>query len=170
MGRRELCPCCLQIVTNSQLKKHAEEAAKKQSIMAMGGNPTAPATQLKIRPITGNDIFPPPVPAPPVDKGPPCPDISMGSPPPFAPPYSIEDDDFPPDDAEHPHGNPPHDFEPPHSYPSMEKSDTDEDDSEAEDQDQGGTKDQGEVRDELNLDEFLDEEHLRQGESYLRPY
>ena len=165
MARRELCPCCFQMVTKTQLKKHAEEATKKQSITTMGRNPAIPATKLRIKPITGNDIFLPqalpPTPAPPVDEGTSCPNTSVGSypsvtsPPLPIPSHSIEDNDFPPDDVERLH-NPPQVPEPP-NYPSMETSDADEDSSE--------TEDQGEIRDELNLNEFLDDEYLEQGRS-----
>ena len=162
MGRRELCPCCLGEVTKSQLKKHAEEAARKQSIIAMGGDPSTPAATLKVLPITGNDIFvsqaSAPTSIPLVDDGTPCPDISMGSPPPVAslscsvPPRFIADDDFPPDVVEHSRDPP----EPP-DYPSMEMSDV-EDNSENEDQDQGS---------EPNLNDFMDLEYLKQGKPCL---
>lgn len=166
MGRREICPCCLQEVTKAQLKKHAEEAARKQSIIAMGGDSTTPAATLRVLPITGNDIFASkasaPAPTLPVDDSTPCPDISMGSPPPVPPPYpiprhSIADDDFPPDVVEHPHN--PQVPEPP-DYPSMEMSDV-EDSSETEDEDQGR------VEGEPNLNDFMDWEYLKQGKYCL---
>lgn len=64
MGRRELCICCFQLVTQAQLKKHAEEAARKERVIAMGGDPSVPDIPLRLKPITGNDIFPPRVPTP----------------------------------------------------------------------------------------------------------
>jgi len=151
------------MVTHTQLKKHAEEAAKKQSIATMGRNLTAPATELRIKPITGDDIFPPhvsaPTTTPPADEGALCPNASAGpsppitSPPPLVLPRFIEDNDFPPDDVGHLH-DPSQVPEPP-SYPSMEMSDTDEDSSE--------TEDQGKTQNESNLNESMDEEYLKQG-------
>jgi hypothetical protein len=173
MGRRELCPCCLQKVTKAQLKKHAEEATKKQSITAMGRNPTTPATKLRIRPITGNDIFSPqaspPVLVPPPDEGTSFPDTFTGSPPPVTSllppiaPYSIQDNDFPPDDVRN-FDEPPQAPKSP-DYPLMETSDTDEDGSETRDQGESGTEDRGTIQDELGLDGLLDEEYLKQGRS-----
>ena len=164
MGHRELCPCCLKFVTKAQLKEHAEEAERQKNIIAMGGDPTTPATTLKVAPITGNDIFGPrlsaPTPVPPVDDGGTSPDTFVGSPPytaspPHFPSHSIDDDDFPPDPVEHPH-DPPQVPEPP-NYPSMQMSDEDDD------QDESGTEDQSETQGGPNLEEFMDWEYLRQG-------
>src|SRR5882757_5006826 len=107
MGRRELCPCCLKYVTQGQLKRHAEEATRKQSILAMGGDPTIPDIPLREKPITGNNIFPPqasappptltPTPAPPVDDDISYPEDPIDSPqdplplPCFIAPHPVED-------------------------------------------------------------------------------
>jgi hypothetical protein len=156
----------LQYVTQGQLKKHANETARRQSILAMGGNPNVRNVPLRIIPITGNDIFPPQAPAP----APPADDMSntepFVNPPPQSPSlprvipsHSIEDDDFPPDTA-NPSNSPPPDAEFP-KYPSFETSDEDEDVSETGDQDEHGTKEQAQC--EENLDEFMDFEFLNQG-------
>ena len=159
------------MVTQVQLKKHLGEAARKQSVARMGGDPTAPATTLRIRPITGNDIFPSPSPTP-VPTPEPAPtggdntvnsEDSVGLPPSTTlpphsiPPHFIEDNDFQPDATEHFH-DPPQVPEP-YEYPLMEMSD--EDDSEAEDQhDPGKNKDP--VQDAPDIEE-IDWEYLRQG-------
>jgi len=140
----------------------------------MGGDSTTPAATLRVLPITGNDIFvsqaSASVPVPPVDDGPSCPDISMGSSPPVSlpssiPPHSIADDDFPPDIVEHSYN--PQVPEPP-DYPSMEMSDA-EGSSEAEDQDQDDDtmKDRGRAQGEPNLDDFMDQEYFKQGKYYI---
>ncbi|KAF9643934.1 hypothetical protein BDM02DRAFT_1275385 [Thelephora ganbajun] len=145
MGCREFCPCCFQMVTKAQLKRHAEEVARQQSGFA---DPTiiSSTVRLRVKPITGDDIFGPqasaPTPAPPVDNGTFYPEISAGpplpvaSPPYFIPLHSIEDDDFPLDPVEHP--RPPSRLP---DYPSIETSDVDEHYGEAEEQDKGRTED-----------------------------
>lgn len=167
MGHRELCPCCLKYVTQGQLKKHAHETARRQSILAMGGDPTIPDIPLRTKPITGNDIFKPqaptpaPTPVPSVHDEAAHPGIPIHSPVPISslphsvPPHSIKDDDFPTDTPEsdatrHPPVSP-QSFEFP-DYPSVETPDTDENASDEQDQD------------EINLDEFMDLEFLKQSE------
>lgn len=163
MGHRELCPCCLQHVTKGQLKKHADEVARRQHILAMGGDPAIIDFPLMVKPITGNDIFKPeaPVPAPLVGDDAFCPNVPVDSPPPTSslphliPPHSVEDNDFPPDEMEPDTIKYP--CTPPHSsefsyYPSMETPDANEDDSEEQ------------VQCEANLDEFMDAGFLEQGE------
>ena len=83
MGRREVCVCCMQMVTKAELKRHTEEVARKQNPTAMDGTPDT----LGFIPITWNDIFPSrvsgpaPVPVPPVDKGTTRSNASVGPPP-----------------------------------------------------------------------------------------
>ena len=50
----------------------------------------------------------------------------------------------------------------------MEMSDSDGDSGESEDQDADRTEDQGEMQDEPNLDDFMDEEYLKQGKHCLQ--
>lgn len=99
MGRRELCICCFQLVTKAQLKKHAAEAARRERIIAMGGDPSIPDIPLRIKPITGNDIFPRRTPVPSLE--PPVGDHAFrpegfpkSPPPPPSPPHFIEDDRY----------------------------------------------------------------------------
>lgn len=101
MGRRELCICCFQMVTRAQLKKHAEQAAREQRVIAMGGDPSIPDIPLTMKPITGNDIFSPrvrfpaPVLASPAEDSEYASysDVFVGSPSPVASPRQpIEDD------------------------------------------------------------------------------
>jgi len=172
MGRRELCPCCGQHVTQAVLKKHADEAARRQHVIAMGGDPTSPAVTLKVKPITGNDTFgsrarvPVSTVTPPtIDEDLPDSNLFMGaSPPPvtlpqhFISPHPIEDNDFPPDPIEYDH-DPPEVSDPPDFYPSME-TDADEDEDE--------TEGEGEApNNEPNLEEFMDWEYLKQGNDPL---
>ena len=157
-------------VSQAKAAQHAEEAKRKQSILAMGGDPTVATATLMVPPITGNDIFRRASASSRVDNEDALsPDISMGSPPPVSlpphlvSPHFIEDDDFPPDTVEYPHEPP--QAPDPHDYPSMEVSDADEDDSEPESD--SGTEDQGGVQSEPNLDEFMDWEYLKQGKFSL---
>jgi len=129
----------------------------------MGGDPTTPAATLKIPPITGNDIFASRASLPtPANEGTPSPSIFSGSLPPvaspshFLPPHPIEDDDFPPDLAEDQH-DPPEVPQLPDYYPSMEDAEENRDDSE--------TENEGEA--ELNLEDFMDWEYLKQGRPCL---
>ena len=158
------------MVTPAQLKKHLVEAARKQSIAAMGGDPTtSEAPMLKIRPITGNDIFPPQDPAPThiptVNDDVPNPEVSVSSPSPAAtlphpiPSHLIDDNDFTPDTIDHPHDPP--NIPKPLQYPSIEIFDEGEDDTETEDQDDSGGS-QGAVQDVPHLEEFMDWEYLTQ--------
>ena len=173
MGHREWCPCCSQQVTKGVLKKHAAEAKRRQHVIVMGGDPTSPAVTLKVKPITGNDTFGSraQVPAPTVtlltfDEDTSDSNLGITPPPPSVPPprhfispHSIKDDDFPPDPVEHDH-DPPQFSDPPNCYPSMETSDSDEDEDKAEHE--------GEVPDnEPDLEEFMDWEYLKQGNSHL---
>lgn len=158
-------------VSQAKAAQHAEEAKRKQSILAMGGDPTVATATLMVPPITGNDIFRrASASTSRVDNEDALsPDISMGSPAPVSlpphlvSPHFIEDDDFPPDTVEYPHEPP--QAPDPHDYPSMEVSDADEDDSEPESD--SGTEDQGGVQSEPNLDEFMDWEYLKQGKFSL---
>ena len=170
MGRRELCPCCLNYVTQGQLKKHADETARRQSILAMGGNPDIRNVPLRIKPITGNDIFPPqaPAPAPPTDDNAFDTEAFVDSPPQppplprVIPSHSINDNDFPPDIADSSNTPPPASKFP--EYPLVEMSDGEEDENETGDQGKHGTE---EAQREARLDEFMDFEYLKQGESRL---
>lgn len=173
MPQRELCPCCLKWVTQKQLKKHAAESARRESVRAMGGDPDIPSISFKFKPITGNDIFPPqpptPTPSPLVNNDILGLDVSVGpsqQPPQLPrsiPLHPIEDNDFPPDDAGPSH-EPPQPPKPP-DYPSMETSDSDEDNNESEDQDEDETEKS--VPHEPNLTNFMDFEFLKQGGSHL---
>lgn len=158
------------MVTKAQLKAHAEEAERRSNIITMGGDPTTimPATTLSVAPITGNDIFESralkPTPTLPTNGGDTsglddflCPPTPVTSLPHLVPPYSIEDDDFPPDPFEHPH-DPPKVPEYP-DYPSMGTLDSDMD------QDEGGIEDQDAAEGLPNLEEFMDLEYLKQGTS-----
>ena len=160
------------MVTQDQLKKHLDEAARKQGISMMGGDPTGLATPLRIQPITGNNIFPSPSPTPtptPAPESAPTggdntlvPEGSISLPPPTTlplhsiPQHFIDDNDFQPDTTEHIHDPPqvPESYE----YPSMEMSD--EDDSEAKDQDDS-RRNEDSIRDAPDLEE-IDWEYLRQ--------
>ena len=161
MGRRELCPCCLQQVTQTQLKAHAEEAERRRSIISMGRDPNTPAATLRVVPITGNDIFESRAlaPSPPVDdRGASIPNDLSSFPTPnnFIAPHPIEDDDFPPDPIDH-LNDPPQVPESP-DYPSMEAPDIDTDEDE---------EDKERVQDKPNLEEFMDWEYLQQGKPQL---
>jgi len=132
---------------------------------------------LKIRPITGNDIFGPTATLPTVDEDPESESdpLMAASPPPvtslpYFPPlsHSIEDDDFQPDPVEHAL-DPPQASDPPDCYPSMEISDSDGD----EDEDDNKTEGEGEAPgDGPDLEEFMDWEYLKQGNHDLQytPY
>lgn len=179
MPRREWCQCCGKYVTLATLKKHAEEAKRRQHIATLGGdvlNP--PVATLKVTPITGNDIFgshthipPPTVMQPPVDEDASNPDLlATASPPPaaslphFLPSHPIEDNDFQPDPIEDMH-DPPQVSDPPDCYPSMGTDDTDDD----EDEDGDGAEDKREAPDgSPDLEDYMDWEYLRQGNSHLR--
>ena len=98
MGHRELCICCFQLVTQAQLRKHAAEAARRERVIAMGGDPDIPevSPRFRMKPITGNDIFPPqpstPTPASSVDDHTFYPGPFAGSPPStVSSPHYIED-------------------------------------------------------------------------------
>ena len=142
-----------------------------EEIQKLGGNANIPQdVRIKLKPITGNDIFLPP--APPTQISPPSvtnnagdPDIST-TPPPQPPSlprpiptHLIEDEDFPPDTVGPP-CKPPSTPEP-SAYPTMEVSDTsDESDGEAEDQEE-------QTRYNTDLADSIDVEFLKQGKHYL---
>jgi hypothetical protein len=102
-------------VTEAVLRKHTDEAARRQNVAGMGANP-APATTLKITPITGNNIsesrarsLVPTVTPLIFDNDSSHSDHFAASPPPaaslphFLSPHSINEDDFPPDPIQYVH-------------------------------------------------------------------
>ena len=171
-------------MTQSTLKKHADEAARRQHIATMGIDPAPPVARLKVTPITGNDVFEsqaqasvstvtPPI----IDEG-----VSHTGPfttlppsvaplPHFIPPYFIDDDDFQPDPAEHSH-DPPQGSDPPDCYPSMEMTEVDEPEVNGEDEPEDNGEDKPEDNsgvqgeEELDLERFMDWEYLKQGDSH----
>lgn len=162
MARKQWCSCCGEKVTEAILRKHTDEAARRQNVAGMGAAP-APATTLKVTPITGNDVFEsrarPSVPTvtPPIfDNNSSHSDHFAASPPPaaslphFLSPHSIDEDDFPPDPIQYVH-DPPQVWDPPSHYPSMEASDDEDKDGEVQD------------GDEPDLERFMDWEYLKQG-------
>jgi len=134
----------------------------------MGKDPNIPDLPLGMKPITGNDIFPPrppsPTPTPPVLEN--ALDAELPVDPPSQTPlllrsiphYFIDDDDFPPDTTE---SSQQPSQDPGFSKYSTELSDEGEDDEETEDQNRGETKEQAQC--EPNLEEFMDFEFLKQG-------
>ena len=160
------------------MKRHTNEAARRQNIAAMGIDPAPPAATLRITPITGNDIFGSRTQASAPTVTPPIIDEDIGRSDNFTTPsrsaaplprsipqYSIPDNDFPPDSTRHEH-NPPQFSDPPNCYPSMEASNTEEDG------DEDKTEDRGHVQgdDEPHPEGFMDLEYLGQGSCCLPDY
>lgn len=157
MPRRQFCTCCGKLVTETQLREHTKETARRQAIISLGGNPTPPATTRLsgMAPITGNDIFEPRLKSPDtslaIDGDPSDGNLHKNSLPPtssphFTLPCFVEDEDFPPNPTEDMPRSP-QGPTPTNEYPSLH----DPEDSEKEGDEN-----------EPDLEKFLDWEYIKQ--------